>query len=98
MECEFLGERITEWLRPRPELKVVDRLVTQSIDEQHDCFTVTGNPAAYLAEVLRVVPRASAELSETVRLSPPDGVSMVGDVYLAWESYTKSASCVFHAC
>lgn len=52
---EVLGERITAWLRAHPELQVVDRVVTQSSDEEYHCFTLTlflaGNPAAYLAEV-----------------------------------------------
>lgn len=66
---EVLGERITEWLRAHPELQLVDKVLTQSSDDEYHCLTITlylsGDPAAYLAEVLvqpayqvvRVVPR-----------------------------------------
>ncbi len=33
-ERELLGERITEWLRAHPELQLVDRVVTQSSDDE----------------------------------------------------------------
>ena len=54
-EREVLGERITEWLKAHPELQLVDRVLTQSSDNEYHCFTVTlflaGDAAAYLAEV-----------------------------------------------
>ncbi len=36
-----LGERITEWLRQRPQVKVVDTIVTQSSDEAFHCLAIT---------------------------------------------------------
>ncbi len=66
---EVLGERITEWLRAHPQLHLVDRVLTQSSDNEYHCFTETlflaGDAAAYLAEVpaafsrSAVVPRPS---------------------------------------
>lgn len=38
---EFLGERITQWLREHPELTPVETEVTQSSDKEFHCFTVT---------------------------------------------------------
>jgi len=38
---EVLGERITEWLRDHPNLRIVDRYVTQSSDEEYHCLSIT---------------------------------------------------------
>lgn len=40
-EREDLGEVITRWLLDHPELTVVDRVVTQSSDNEFHCLTVT---------------------------------------------------------
>ena len=40
-ERDQLGERITSWLRERPNLKVVDTIVTQSSDESFHCLAIT---------------------------------------------------------
>jgi hypothetical protein len=40
-ERELLGDRITEWLRQRPRVKVVDTIVTQSSDEAFHCLAIT---------------------------------------------------------
>ena len=57
-----LGERITEWLRVHPELQLVDRVLTQTSDDQYHCLSImlflTGNPETYLAEVPPVRPSA----------------------------------------
>ena len=39
-EREELGETITRWLRANPDLEVVDRVVTQSSDDEFHCFTI----------------------------------------------------------
>jgi hypothetical protein len=36
-----LGERITEWLRERPEVVVGDTIVTQSSDDAFHCLAFT---------------------------------------------------------
>ena len=38
---EQLSERITGWLRERPEIEIVDRVVTQSSDKEFHCLTIT---------------------------------------------------------
>ena len=40
-ERENLGDRITEWLRTRPHVEVVDTVVTQSSDEAFHCLAIT---------------------------------------------------------
>ncbi|HEY3352908.1 MAG TPA: hypothetical protein VGQ83_06640 [Polyangia bacterium] len=40
-EREMLGDRITEWLRNRPNVRVVDTIVTQSSDEAFHCLAIT---------------------------------------------------------
>jgi len=40
-ERENLGDRITEWLRTRPHVQVVDTVVTQSSDEAFHCLAIT---------------------------------------------------------
>ncbi len=39
-EREELGETITRWLKGNPELEVVDRVVTQSSDDEFHCLTI----------------------------------------------------------
>jgi hypothetical protein len=39
-EREELGETITRWLRSNPEIEVVDRVVTQSSDDEFHCLTI----------------------------------------------------------
>ena len=39
-EREDLGESITRWLRANADLEVVDRVVTQSSDNEFHCLTV----------------------------------------------------------
>jgi hypothetical protein len=39
-EREELGETITRWLRSNPGLEVVDRVVTQSSDNEFHCLTL----------------------------------------------------------
>jgi hypothetical protein len=36
-----MGEVITQWLRAHPELRVVDKIVTQSSDSEYHCLTIT---------------------------------------------------------
>jgi hypothetical protein len=38
-EREELGETITRWLRANPDLEMVDRVVTQSSDDEFHCLT-----------------------------------------------------------
>ncbi|MCX7958256.1 MAG: hypothetical protein N3B13_04350 [Deltaproteobacteria bacterium] len=40
-EREELGETITRWLRDNPRIKVVDKVVTQSSDNEFHCLTIT---------------------------------------------------------
>ena len=40
-ERDQLGEKLTAWLADRPELKVVDTIVTQSSDEAFHCLAIT---------------------------------------------------------
>ena len=40
-EREELGENITRWLRANPELTVVDKVVTQSSENEFHCLTMT---------------------------------------------------------
>jgi hypothetical protein len=39
-EREELGETVTRWLRANPGLQVVDRVVTQSSDDEFHCLTI----------------------------------------------------------
>ena len=36
-----LGEKVTGWLRENPHLEIVDKIVTQSSDQEFHCLTVT---------------------------------------------------------
>lgn len=40
-ERDQLGEKVTAWLAERPELQVVDTIVTQSSDEAFHCLAIT---------------------------------------------------------
>ncbi len=39
-EREELGEAVTRWLRSNADLEVVDRIVTQSSDDEFHCLTI----------------------------------------------------------
>ena len=39
-EREELGETVTRWLRSSPEIEVVDRVVSQSSDNEFHCLTI----------------------------------------------------------
>ncbi len=39
-EREELGEGVTRWLRANPGVEVVDRVVTQSSDDEFHCLTI----------------------------------------------------------
>ena len=36
-----LGEMVTAWLRENPRARIVDKIVTQSSDDQFHCLTIT---------------------------------------------------------
>ena len=38
---EELGEQITRWMRANPNVKVTDKIVTQSSDSEFHCITIT---------------------------------------------------------
>lgn len=38
---EVLGEKVTEWIRARPSLRIIDTVVTQSSDAEFHCITIT---------------------------------------------------------
>jgi len=40
-ERDHLGEKVTEWLKSHPNLRVVDKIVTQSSDEAFHCLAIT---------------------------------------------------------
>ncbi|HEX9243516.1 MAG TPA: hypothetical protein VF875_13825 [Anaeromyxobacter sp.] len=40
-EREELGETITRWIRSNAEIEIVDRIVTQSSDDEFHCLTIT---------------------------------------------------------
>lgn len=40
-EREELGETITEWLAANPGITIVDKIVTQSSDNEFHCLTIT---------------------------------------------------------
>ena len=39
-EREELGENVTRWLRSNGSLEIVDRVVTQSSDDEFHCLTI----------------------------------------------------------
>lgn len=40
-EREDLGENVTRWLKANPNVRVVDKIVTQSSDREFHCLTIT---------------------------------------------------------
>jgi hypothetical protein len=40
-ERQLLGEWITSWLKANPQVKPVNKIVTQSSDRQYHCLTIT---------------------------------------------------------
>lgn len=38
---EMLGDAVTNWLRDNPEVRIVEKTVTQSSDSQFHCLTIT---------------------------------------------------------
>ena len=38
---EAMGRTITEWLRDNPDIEIVDKIVTQSSDNEFHCVTIT---------------------------------------------------------
>jgi hypothetical protein len=40
-EREELGDSITRWLRANPAYQIVDKIVTQSSDQEFHCLTIT---------------------------------------------------------
>lgn len=40
-ERDQLGEKVSQWLADRPEIRVVDTIVTQSSDEAFHCLAIT---------------------------------------------------------
>ena len=39
-EREELGETVTRWLRANPDLDIVDRVVSQSSDDEFHCLSI----------------------------------------------------------
>ena len=40
-EREELGETITRWIKENPDVQIVDKIVTQSSDNEFHCVTIT---------------------------------------------------------
>lgn len=40
-EREEMGEAITRWLRENPRIVIIDKVVTQSSDNEFHCLTIT---------------------------------------------------------
>jgi hypothetical protein len=40
-EREELGENVTRWLRANTNVRIVDKVVTQSSDREFHCLTIT---------------------------------------------------------
>ena len=40
-EREDLGESVTRWLRDNPDVRVTNKVVTQSSDSEFHCLTIT---------------------------------------------------------
>jgi hypothetical protein len=38
---EALGDAVTRWLRDNPDIRIIERTVTQSSDSQFHCLTIT---------------------------------------------------------
>jgi hypothetical protein len=39
-EREELGDTVTRWLRANPDLEIVDRVVSQSSDDEFHCLSI----------------------------------------------------------
>lgn len=40
-ERDVLGERVTEWIRARPNLEIEDIVIRQSSDSEYHCLSIT---------------------------------------------------------
>lgn len=40
-ERDVLGEKVTDWIRRNPKKKIVDKIVTQSSDNEFHCLAIT---------------------------------------------------------
>lgn len=40
-EREDLGAKLTQWIRDNPEAEIVDKIITQSSDNEFHCLTIT---------------------------------------------------------
>lgn len=40
-EREGLGEKLTLWMEANPEAQIVDKVITQSSDNEFHCLTIT---------------------------------------------------------
>ena len=40
-EREELGDNVTRWLAEHPNVRIVDKVVTQSSDKEFHCLTIT---------------------------------------------------------
>lgn len=40
-ERDVLGEKVTEWIRARPNLEIVDIVIRQSSDSEFHCLSIT---------------------------------------------------------
>jgi len=40
-ERDKLGDKVTDWLRSRPGITIVDKIVTQSSDSEFHCLSIT---------------------------------------------------------
>ncbi len=40
-EREDLGAKLTQWIRDNPEAEIVDKVITQSSDNEFHCLTIT---------------------------------------------------------
>lgn len=38
---DVLGETITNWIRTHPEFELIDKIVTQSSDDEFHCLSIT---------------------------------------------------------
>jgi hypothetical protein len=38
---EALGDAVTRWLQDHPDIRIIERTVTQSSDAQFHCLTIT---------------------------------------------------------
>ncbi len=39
-EREDLGAKLTQWMRENPEAQIVDKVITQSSDNEFHCLTI----------------------------------------------------------